>query len=90
MGGTGDDQYDCNCLLFPLVPGGGYTGMASDDTHFQLQDVNLYVQGLRFDMVMASDAGIDADTSTSYTVATQKNGHRNEKVVQGSSEDALC
>jgi hypothetical protein len=38
----------------------------------------------------ASDADVEAVTSTSYTFTTHKNGHRNEKVVQGSSSDAFC
>jgi hypothetical protein len=86
---VGCHGYDCDSVIFPLVPR-GYTGKASDDSPFQLQDFNLYVQGHRLDMLMASNADIDATTSRSYNLTTQKNENHNEKMVQGSSSDALC
>jgi hypothetical protein len=76
--------------LFFLLRPGGYNIPASDDTPFQLNDINLYVCGSRLCALMASDADIVAATSTLYTFTTQKNGHQNEKAVQGSSGDALC
>jgi hypothetical protein len=69
---------------------GEYTRIAYEDTTFELQDINLYVQGWRLNVLTASDVAIEAATSMSYNFTTQKNGHRNEKVVQGSIGNALC
>jgi hypothetical protein len=84
-GGTDDERAIVDMIviafLFLLHPG-DYMGMASDDTPFQLQDINLCVHGRHLDVMMASDADLGAATSTSYTFTTQKNGHRNKKVVQ--------
>jgi hypothetical protein len=89
---VGHHGYDCYCLILPLVygGGGGYTGTASDNIPFQLQDVNLYSHGRHLDMLTASAVDLGVATLMSYTFTTQKNGHRNEKVVQGSSGDSLC
>jgi hypothetical protein len=67
---------------FSLLRPGEYTGTASNDTPFQLQAINLYVQGRHLGVLTASDVNIEAVTSMSYTSTTQKNGHRNEKAVQ--------
>jgi hypothetical protein len=65
--------------FFFLLRPGEYTGTASDETPFQLQDVNLYAQGRHLDVPTTSDADIGAAKSTSYTFTTQKNGHRSRK-----------
>jgi hypothetical protein len=69
--------------FFFLLRLGEYTGTISDD-------VGLYIQGCKLDLLAASDAELKISTSASYTFTTQKNGNRNEKVVQGLSGDPLC
>jgi hypothetical protein len=76
-------------FFFLLCPG-EYTGTISDDTAFKLQDVGLYIQGRKLDLLAAPEAELRMATSASYTFTTQKNGNRNEKVVQGLSGDPWC
>jgi hypothetical protein len=76
-------------FFFLLCPG-EYTGTVSDDSIFKLQDVSLYIQGRKLDLFTASEAEIKSATSASYTFTTQKNGNRNEKLVQGLIGDPWC
>jgi hypothetical protein len=76
--------------FFFLLRPGEYTGTISDDTAFKQQDVGLYVQGRKLDLLAAPEAELRMATSASYTFTTQKNGNRNEKVVQGLSGDPWC
>jgi hypothetical protein len=76
-------------FFFPLRPG-EYTGTLSDDAVFKMQDVGLYIQGCKLDLFAVNDAEIKSATSVSYTFTTQKNGNRNEKLVQGLSGDPWC
>jgi hypothetical protein len=68
-GGTNDERDFADMIViafFLLLRPGGYAGTASDDMSFQLQDVNLYVQGRRLGALTASDADLEAATSTLY------------------------
>jgi hypothetical protein len=76
--------------FFFLLRRGEYTGTISDDAAFCLHDVGLYIQGRKLDLLAASDAELKISTSASYTLTTQKNGNRNEKLVQGISGDPWC
>jgi hypothetical protein len=79
----------CIAVFFLLRPG-EYTGTTTDDTPFRLEDVVVYIRDRKLDIVFGSDAEIDSATSVSYTFTTQKNGTRDEKLVQGRSGNALC
>jgi hypothetical protein len=66
-GGTDDERAISDMIViafFILVRQGEYTGTASDDTPFQLHDVNLYVQGHHLDVLTASDTDIGSVAST--------------------------
>jgi hypothetical protein len=76
--------------FFLLLRPGDYTGTLSDNAAFKMQDVGLYIQGCKLDLFSANDAEIKSATSASYTFTTQKNGNRNEKLVQGLSGDPWC
>jgi hypothetical protein len=76
--------------FFFLLRPGEYTGTTTDDTPFRLEDVALYVCDRRLDFMTASFVELDAATSVSYTFTTQKNGTRDEKMVQGLSGDSKC
>jgi hypothetical protein len=76
-------------FFFLLWPG-EYTGTTADDTLFRLEDVALYIRDRRLDFMTASFVELDAATSVSYTFTTQKNGTRDEKLVQGLSGDSKC
>jgi hypothetical protein len=76
-------------LLFLLCPG-EFTGTSSDDAPFRLQDVGLYIGPRKLDVTRASDAELNSATSVSCTFTTQKNGGKDEKVVQGPSGNGLC
>jgi hypothetical protein len=67
-----------------------YTGTLSDDAAFKMQYVGVYIQGCKLDLFAANDAKFKSATSASYTFTTQKNGNRNEKLVQGVSGDPWC
>jgi hypothetical protein len=71
-------------FFFVLWPG-EYTGTTSDDTPFRLQDVGVCIRDRKFDLSQCSDAELDVATSISYTFTTQKNGTRDENIVQGRS-----
>jgi hypothetical protein len=58
--------------FFFLLQPGEYTGTISDDAAFRLQDVGLYIQGRKLDLLAASDAELKISTSASYTFTTQK------------------
>jgi hypothetical protein len=79
----------CIAFFFLLRPG-EYTGTTSDDTPFRLQDVVLYIRDRKLNLFQCSDAELNAATSVSYTFTTQKNGTRDEKIVQGHSGNAIC
>jgi hypothetical protein len=92
-GGTDDERVITDMILiafFFLLRPGEYTGTVSTVTPFQLQDINLYIYGRHLDLVKVLDVDLGPATLTSYNVRTQKNGHHNEKVIQGSSGDSLC
>jgi hypothetical protein len=76
--------------FFFLLRPGEYTGTTSYDAPFRLQDVNLYIGGRKLDSATASLAELHAATSVSYKFTTQKNGIRDEKLVQGRSGSGLC
>jgi hypothetical protein len=76
--------------FFFLLRPGEFTGTPSDDTPFRLQDVGLYIGPRNLDLTRASDAELDSATSVLYTFTTQKNGVKDEKVVQGPSGNGLC
>jgi hypothetical protein len=76
--------------FFFLLHPGEFTGTMLDDTPFRLQDVGLYIGPRKLDLTRASDAELDSATSVSYTFTTQKNGVKDEKVVQGPSGNGLC
>jgi hypothetical protein len=76
--------------FFFLLRPGEYTGTTADDTPFRLEDVALYIRDRRLDVMTASFVEIDAATSVSYKFTTQKNGTRDEKLVQGLSGDSKC
>jgi hypothetical protein len=76
--------------FFFLLRPGEYTGTIADDTPFRLEDVALYIRDRRLDVMTASFVEIDAATSVSYKFTTQKNGTRDEKLVQGLSSDSKC
>jgi hypothetical protein len=75
---------------FFLLRPGEFAGTTLDYTPFSLQDVGLYIGPLKLDLTRASDAELDSATSVSYTFTSQKNGVRDEKVVQGPSGNGLC
>jgi hypothetical protein len=79
----------CIAFFFLLRPG-EYTGTTSDDTPFRLEDVSAYVRDRKLHVLLCSEAELDAATLVSYTFTTQKNGTRDEKIVQGRSGNALC
>jgi hypothetical protein len=70
-------------VFFFLFRPGGYEGTYSDDAAFKLQYVSLYIQGRRLDSITVSDRELEDVTSTSYMFSTKKNGHSNDKFVQG-------
>jgi hypothetical protein len=74
--------------FFFLLRTGEYTGTTSNDTPFQLQDVNLYIGTRRLDTMLCMDAEINAAMSVSYTFTTPKNGIRNGKSSMGSAASA--
>jgi hypothetical protein len=76
--------------FFFLLSPGKYTGTTVDDTPFRLEDVALYICDRRLGVLTASTAELDAATSVSYKFTTQKNGTRDEKIVQGLSGDSKC
>jgi hypothetical protein len=76
--------------FFFLLHPGEYTGTLSDDVAFKMQDVGLYIQGCKLDFFTAAAAEVKPTTSASYTFTTQKNGNRNEKLVQGLSGNPWC
>jgi hypothetical protein len=76
--------------FFFLLRPGEYTGTIADDTPFRLEDVALYIRDRRLDVMTASFVEIDAATSVFYKFTTQKNGTRDEKLVQGLSGDSKC
>jgi hypothetical protein len=76
--------------FFFLLHPGEYTGTASDDAPFRLEDVHLYIGGRKLNSNTASLAELDAASSVSYKFTTQKNGIRDEKLVQGRSGSGLC
>jgi hypothetical protein len=69
--------------FFFLLGPGEYTGTTADDTPFRLEDVALYICDRQLDVMTASTAELDAAISVSYKLTTQKNGTRDEKIVQG-------
>jgi hypothetical protein len=73
--------------FFLLLRPGEYTGTVSDDAAFKIQDVGLYIQGRKLNLFTAADAEVKSTTSTSYTSTTQKNGDRNDKLVQDLTRD---
>jgi hypothetical protein len=73
--------------FFFLLLSGEYTITLSDDAAFKMQDVVLYIQGCKVDLFAANTDEVKSATSASYTFTTQKNGNRNEKMVQGLSGD---
>jgi hypothetical protein len=79
----------CIAVFFLLRPG-EYTGTTADDTPFRLEDVGVYIRDRNLDISCCSDVELDSATSVSYTFTTQKNGTRDEKLVQGRSGNALC
>jgi hypothetical protein len=76
--------------FFFLLRPGEYTGTTADDTPFRLEDVALYIRDRRLDFMTVLFVELDAVTSVSYTFTTQKNGTRDEKLVQGLSGDSTC
>jgi hypothetical protein len=72
----------CIAFFFLLRPG-EYTCTTSDDTPFRLEDVSAYVRDRKLNVLLCSEAELDAATSVSYTFTTQKSGTRDEKIVQG-------
>jgi hypothetical protein len=76
--------------FFFLLRPGEYTGTTSDDAPFRLEDVHLYIGGRKLDSHTASLAELDAASSVSYKFTTQKNGIRDEKLVQSRSGSGLC
>jgi hypothetical protein len=76
----------CFFLLRPCE----YTGTTNDDAPFRLEDVHLYIGGRKLNSHTASLAELDAASSVSYKFTTQKNGIRDEKLVQGRSGSGLC
>jgi hypothetical protein len=76
-------------FFFPLRPG-EYTGTVSYAAAFKMQDVGLYIQGRKLDLFTAADAEVKSSASASYTFTMQKNGNRNEKLVQGLTGDPWC
>jgi hypothetical protein len=79
----------CIASFFLLRPG-EYTGTTTDDTPFRLQDVGLYIRDRKLNLFQCWDAEFDAATYVSYTFTTQKNGTRDENIVQGRSGNAIC
>jgi hypothetical protein len=79
----------CITFVFLLHPG-EYTGTTSDNTPFFLKDVTAYVRNRKLVFFLCSEAELDAATSVFYTFTTQKNGTRDEKIVQGCSGNAFC
>jgi hypothetical protein len=79
----------CIAFFFLLRPG-EYTGTTSDDTPFRIQDVGLYIRDRKLNLFHCSDAELNAATSVSYTFNKQKNGTRDENIVQGRSGNAIC
>jgi hypothetical protein len=76
--------------FFFLLRSSEYTGITADDTPFRLEDVALHIRDRRLDVLTASTSELDAATSVSYKFTTQKNGTRDEKLVQGLSGDSKC
>jgi hypothetical protein len=76
--------------FFFLLRPGEYTGTTNDDAPFRLEDVHLYIGARKLDSNTASLAEFDAASSVSYRFTSQKNGIRDEKLVQGRSGSGLC
>jgi hypothetical protein len=76
--------------FFFLLRPGEYSGTLLDDAAFKMQDVGLYIQGCKLDLLAENTAEIQSSTSVSCTFTTQKNGNHNEKLVQGLSGDPWC
>jgi hypothetical protein len=76
--------------FFFLLRPGEYTVTTTYDTPFRLEDVALYIHDRRLDVMTASTAELDAATSVSYKLTTQKNGTRDKKIVQGLNGDSKC
>jgi hypothetical protein len=55
-----------------------------------MQDVGLYIQGPTFDLLTSPEADLTSATLEAYTFTMQKNGHQNEKLVQGIIGDPWC
>jgi hypothetical protein len=79
----------CITFFFLLHPG-EYTGTTSDDTPFRLEDVSAYVRDRQMDVLLCSEAELDATTLGSYTFTTHKNRTQEENIVKGRSGNALC
>jgi hypothetical protein len=76
-------------FYFLLRPG-EYTGTASDDAAFRLEDIELHVNDRAIDPLTFSDADFHAATFVSLTFTTQKNGTKGEIITHGLSTDALA
>jgi hypothetical protein len=76
--------------FFFLLRPGEYMGTTSDDAPFRLEDVHLYIGGRKLDSHTAPIAELDAASSVSYKFTSQKNGIRDEQLVQGRSGSGLC
>jgi hypothetical protein len=60
-----------------------------DDTPYRLKDASAYMRDLKLDLFLCSKAELDAAASVSYNFTTQKNGTRDEKIIQGHSGNTL-
>jgi len=76
--------------FFFLLRPGEYTGTTTDDAAFSLADVTLFLQDKELDPMTAPLQDIEAATAVKLTFTTQKNGTRNESILHGRSDDALC
>jgi hypothetical protein len=82
---------DMICIAFVfLLCLGEYTGTTLNDTPFRLEYVSAYMRDRKLDLLLCSEAELDAATSVSYTFTTQNNGTWDEKIVQGRSGNSLC
>jgi hypothetical protein len=76
--------------FYYLLRPGEYTGTATDDAAFRLQDLQLFIGDLFVDLCVAPISDLEAATSASLVFTNQKNGVRGEVVNHATSGASHC
>jgi hypothetical protein len=76
--------------FYYLLRPGEYTGTASDDAAFRLQDLQLFIGDRFVDPCVAPISDIEAATFASLVFTNQKNGVRSEVVNHATSGASHC